>query len=304
MAQGGVERGGLPGAGRAGDEEDAAGPRKEPLERGEVRGLESHVGEPEEDVSPVEQPQHGALAEGRRDGGDADVDLPASEPDLDPPVLGQAALGDVEPRHDLDPGDRRGVPLPGGGDHRVEDAVDTVPDDELLLVRLEVDVAGPLTDRPEQDGVDEADDRRLVGRLEQVPRLLDGGRRVEVPLPRKPLHDLVFRGMRPLVRGVDPGEHLVLRRADDPCGSGEEPHLVDRFPRLRLPARQQDDLPGRGPAGEEQVLAGVPDRDLREKAPLRDELARVGRRRRLGRIGHRRSLGFGSGNVLSTSLIC
>ena len=171
------------------------------------------------------------------------------------------------PAMTLTAGDRRGVPLPGGGDHRVEDAVDPVADDQLLLVRLEVDVAGPLPDRAEEDGVDEADDRRLVGRLEKVPRLLDGGRRVEVPFPRKPLHDLVLRGVRPLVRGVDPGEHLVLRRADDPGGSGEEPHLVDRLPGLRLPPRQEDDFPGRGPAREEEVPAGVADRDLREQAP-------------------------------------
>jgi len=116
--------------------------------------------------------------------------------------------------------------------------------------------------------VDEADDRRLVGRLEEVPRLLDGGRRVEVPFPRKPLHDLVLRGVRPLVRGVDPGEHLVLRRADDPGGSGEEPHLVDRLAGLRLSPRQEDGFPGRGPAREQEVSPGIADRYLREQRRL------------------------------------
>jgi len=132
VAQGRVERGGLPGAGRAGDEEDAAGPERNRSNVARSAGS-SPCRRARRGRSPVEQPQHCALAEGGGDGGDADVDLPAAETDLDPTVLGQAALRDVEPRHDLDPGDGRGVPLPGGGDHRVEDAVDPVADHQLLF---------------------------------------------------------------------------------------------------------------------------------------------------------------------------
>ena len=43
----------------------------------------------------------------------------------------------------------------------VEDPVDAVADAELLLVRLDVDVAGALLNRRHQHDVDQADDRRV-----------------------------------------------------------------------------------------------------------------------------------------------
>jgi len=104
----------------------------------------------------------------------------------------------------------------------------------FLLVRLEVDVAGPLPDRPEKDawtnrmtGASSGDSRR--SRVSSMAAVGSRSHSPEgPPRSRSP-------GVRPLVRGVDPGEHLVLRRADDPGRSGEEPHLVDRLAGLRLP---------------------------------------------------------------------
>ena len=54
----------------------------------------------------------------------------------------------------------------------VQLAVDAVADDDLLLARLDVDIAGALLDRVEQQRVDPADDRRLVGDVEDVDQLL------------------------------------------------------------------------------------------------------------------------------------
>jgi hypothetical protein len=57
----------------------------------------------------------------------------------------------------------------------VQHAVDAEPDDERVLLRLEVDVAGPVLGRLEDDRVDEADERRVgdaVVDLEVVALLL------------------------------------------------------------------------------------------------------------------------------------
>ena len=51
----------------------------------------------------VQHAQHHGLAMQRRDGGNPEIHLRPAHRQLDPPVLRQPALGDVEPRHDLDP---------------------------------------------------------------------------------------------------------------------------------------------------------------------------------------------------------
>ena len=53
----------------------------------------------------------------------------------------------------------------GGAHDVVEDAVDAVPDAELLLVRLDVDVARALLNRRHQHDVHQLDDRRLLALL-------------------------------------------------------------------------------------------------------------------------------------------
>ena len=84
------------------------------------------------------------------------------EADLDAAVLGQALLGDVELRHDLDARRDRVAELHRRRHHVVEDAVDAEANPELLLVRLDVDVARALLNRRHQHQVDEPDDRRLA----------------------------------------------------------------------------------------------------------------------------------------------
>ena len=128
--------------------------------------LEAELRHVEHQLVFVEQTQDDLLAEERRQARHAEVDLLERavdrEPDLDAAVLRQALLGDVELRHDLDARRDRVAELHRRRHHVVEDAVDAEPDAELLLVRLDVDVARALLDRRHQHQVHEPDDRRFA----------------------------------------------------------------------------------------------------------------------------------------------
>ena len=131
----------------------------------------------------VEQTHDDALAVGGRDGRDADVDVLAGELDADAAVLRQALLGDVQAGHDLDARDDDRLEALRRRDDVVEDAVDAEADRQVALERLDVDVAGAVLDRLEEQRVDQPDDRRLVVGVEQVARLLEvGGHQVEALL--------------------------------------------------------------------------------------------------------------------------
>ena len=84
------------------------------------------------------------------------------EADLDAAVLRQPLLGDVQLRHDLQARRDRVAELHRRRHDVVQDAVDAEPDAELLLVRLDVNVARALLNRRHEHQVDEADDRRLA----------------------------------------------------------------------------------------------------------------------------------------------
>ena len=90
----------------------------------------------------------------------------------DAPVLRQAALGDVQVGHDLEARDHRQGQVLGRRRHLVERAVHAVADLELGLERLEMNVAGAVLDRLEQDQVHEADDRGLVGQARHHRRVV------------------------------------------------------------------------------------------------------------------------------------
>ena len=89
------------------------------------------------------------------------------EADLDAAVLRQPLLGDVELRHDLDARRDRVAELHRRAHDVVENPVDAVADAQLLLVRLDVDVARALLDRRHQHDVDQPDDRRFLALLGQ-----------------------------------------------------------------------------------------------------------------------------------------
>ena len=87
----------------------------------------------------------------------------AADGQADAAVLGQAALGDVQVGHDLDArGDGEGQ-VARRRHHLVEHAVGTDADLELVLERLEVQVAGVVLDGQQQDHVQQLADRGAVG---------------------------------------------------------------------------------------------------------------------------------------------
>ena len=83
------------------------------------------------------------------------------------------ALGDVHLAHDLDTRDHRILDLLGHALHLVEDAVDPISDLHAVFVRLEVDVRRAHLERLEEHHIDQLDDRRLVGDVEQVLGITD-----------------------------------------------------------------------------------------------------------------------------------
>ena len=129
------------------------------LELAQRLGLEAELRHVEHQLVLVEKTHDDLLAEERRQTGHAEVDLFGravdGEADLDTAVLRQALLGDVELRHDLEARRDRVAELHRRRHHVVEDAVDAEPDPELLLVRLDVDVARALLNGRHQHQVDE-----------------------------------------------------------------------------------------------------------------------------------------------------
>ncbi len=164
----GVEGGGLAGAGRPGDQDDAVGAGDELLEAVPGSLVHAQFGDVSDRRAPVEQPQHRTLAVHRRQGGNADVDLALREPQADAAVLGQAPLGDVQVRHDLDAADHGGLVLPRMRGDVVEHAVDAVAHPQPPLSRLDVHVGCAVSQRLENRQVHQLDDRCLARECAQV----------------------------------------------------------------------------------------------------------------------------------------
>ena len=110
----------------------------------------------------VEQAQHGALAVRRGQRRDAHVDGAAADAQRDAAVLRQPALGDVELGHDLQARDQRRVQGAVGLHDLAQRAVDAKAHRARALVGLDVDVAGAVLGGLREQGVQHADDRRVV----------------------------------------------------------------------------------------------------------------------------------------------
>ena len=162
LGEGGVEGGGLPRAGGAGDQDHPERAVDRLHEVLEGRRIEPQLGEIEGEVRLVKDAEHDLLAEDGGERADAQVDGPLHDADLDASVLRHAPLGDVQIGHDLHAGDD-GRPHPHRGrGHLLEHAVDPKADSQPLLVRLDVDIAGPASHRLGDQRVDELDHRGLV----------------------------------------------------------------------------------------------------------------------------------------------
>ena len=79
-----------------------------------------------------------------------------------------ALLGDVQVGHDLDARDQRRMQRLARADHVAQATVDAVAHHRMRLERLDVDVAGAVARGLGEQGVDHADDGRVVLGVEQV----------------------------------------------------------------------------------------------------------------------------------------
>ena len=116
----------------------------------------------------VEQAQHDAFAVVGGQGGNAHIDGLAGNAHADAAILRQAFFGNVEAGHDLDARHHRRMQRAVGRDHIAQHAVEAVADDGLAFVRLDVDVRGFFAHGLGEQGVDHADDRRVMLAVEQV----------------------------------------------------------------------------------------------------------------------------------------
>ena len=118
--------------------------------------------EVEEARGLVEESHYHRLAVLDGEGRDTHVDVVAPRADLEAPVLREPLFGDVEPRHQLEAEHQSGRYPHLVEVGLVEHAVDSLPDSEDLLVRLDVDIRGVDLHRVLEDHAEELDDRRLV----------------------------------------------------------------------------------------------------------------------------------------------
>ncbi len=130
--------------------------------------LHAERGEVEASGLLVEQAQHDAFAMTGGYRRHAHVDGAAGDAQADAAVLRQALFGDVETRHHLDARDQERRNRALGLQHLAQHAVHAEPDDQAVLVGLDVDVGGVFLDGLGQYGIDQPDDRRIVLAFHEV----------------------------------------------------------------------------------------------------------------------------------------
>ncbi len=155
----------------------------------------------------LEEAQHDLLAVDGRQRGHPEVDLAPVDAGGEAPVLGQAPLGDVEARDDLEPRHHGEVERARHLEQVEQQAVDAVADPRAVLVRLHVDVGGAVARGPAQDVVHDLDDGRVVGlgaELLDVDEIL--GRRRDADVEAEILPERLVEalgGDHPPVRLID-----------------------------------------------------------------------------------------------------
>ena len=168
------QRGGLAGAGRARDQHDAAGGPQPAAEQIEVVRLHAELLQRQIGAFLGQEAQDDGFAEGAGHGGDADVHVLAGDAARNPPVLRQAALGDVDAADELDARRHRGKALARLGEAHVQHAVHAHSDDEAFLLGFQVDVRSAGVHGLREEVVDEFDDGRLLRHLAQQAEVVAG----------------------------------------------------------------------------------------------------------------------------------
>src|SRR6266849_1716920 len=233
-----IERRRLAASRRAGDEEDALRPVEEiekDLERVRPEPKDSEI---LDEVGAVEDAHRHALAVERRDGGDAQIIVLPADGDPDAAVLRQAALGDVELRHDLDARDDGGA-QPGRRRRALtQEAVDPVANDEAVVEGFDMDVGRTAFDAARDQEIDETDDRGLARQVAQTVDVLVGD--VVVGLADL-CDDLTHRALAVFIKALE-GDFNVgrCRDANQDRFSGDDPDGLDWIGVERVGHRQHD----------------------------------------------------------------
>ena len=216
-----VQGGRLARARGAGDENQALRQRRRGDDLLVLVLVEAEAGEVREVALLAQQTDDTLLAVHHRQRGHAEVQLFLGAGPLDVAVQRLATLGDVHLRHHLHAGDDGRAQGGRRGEDRPQGAVHPEADADVVLVGLDVDVAGALGDRVAKQPLHEVDDGRGIGapapfeaeralgaegaaerlddlgggetpRHEAVETALGDHPGLDVPVPRGP-HDLLKR---------------------------------------------------------------------------------------------------------------
>ena len=165
-----VERGRLARSGRPGDENDPVRLGDRLTDHLVDRRRHAELFEVDPGIVLVENAQHHALARTARQRRDTHVEQFAAQRQADAAVLRHAALGDVEARHHLHAADHHRRHVRRHAQRLAQNAIDPHADDEPGFIRLDMDVRHAVARGIGDDAVDQADRRRVIGRIQQILR--------------------------------------------------------------------------------------------------------------------------------------
>ena len=168
FGQGRIQRGGFTRTGGAGDQHNAVGTCEQLVKALQGICLKAHGLEAVAHAVAVEYPHDHTLAMHGGDGGNAQIQLAAFDTGFDAPVLRQAALGNVQVRHEFDAGVDRCAQLRVDHFFGANHAVNPVAHMQAVVKGFEVNVRGPHVDDAADDLGDQADHRRFAGEVFQV----------------------------------------------------------------------------------------------------------------------------------------
>lgn len=164
----GVQRGTFTGTRRAGNEDDPVRAVDQPFQL-----LQLFINQPQLvdvglEIAFIEQAHHHALAVLGRNGRDAHVDGLATDAQGDTAILREAFLGDVEFRHHLDTRHQQRGELTRRLQHRAQHAVNAKAYAQGALEGFDMNIRRAVLHRLAENGVDQADHRRVFVVIEQI----------------------------------------------------------------------------------------------------------------------------------------
>ena len=251
----GVERAGLAGAGRSGDQDHPVRAQDVAQQDLVAGGGQPEIFEVEQDRLLGQDAHHDLLAPVGGDRRDAQVDLHAAQVRLESPVLRRAPVVDPHAGPDLDAGHQRGQRGRRQTEHLLQHAVDAVAHQRFQLVRFDVDVGGARHGRILENPVDQLHRGAIVA-------------------PRHPAHDLSRRieagplqhgPQIALVEQVGATNGRLRRQIRDDLAAG---HPLDVVADVMIPR-----IPHRHP--QEAIVEGEGHQDARARVLLGENAERL-----------------------------